>query len=152
MTNKVGQVILYSGWLTPELCQERDDLIFVFGDNLKRVGMGGQAIIRTQPNAQGVATKRLPSMAPSAFFSETNENDLDSVVDDLAEVWSALKEGLTVVIPVTAEGKPSLGLERAELPQRAPSIYNTICMHVKEMCEIYGLLLDPDGEEIHSEL
>lgn len=152
MTSKVGQVILYSGWLTPELCQERDDLIFVFGDNTKRVGMGGQAIIRTQPNTLGVATKRLPSMAPSAFFSENNEYDLECVIDDLKYLWDALKDGLTIVIPVTLEGKPSLGLERAELPQRAPSIYNTICMHIKEMCATYGLVLDSDGEEIHMEL
>lgn len=147
-----GKVILYSGWLTPELCQRRDDLLFVFGDNLKRVGMGGQAIIRNEENTIGVATKRLPSMAEHAFFDEFSERDLEDVIDDLSVVWEALKMGSTVVIPVTAVGKPSLGLERAELERRAPTIYNTICMHVKEMGQVYGLVEAPDGSKIHETL
>lgn len=152
MKSDIGQVIFYSGWLTPELCQRRNDLTFVFGDNLKRVGMGGQAVIRYEQNAIGVATKRMPSMAAAAFFSEHSENDLEDVIDDLSKVWQALEKGATVVIPVTEEGKPSLGLERAELPRRAPSIYQTICMHINEMSAIYGLVQAPDQTGIHKKL
>lgn len=146
------KLIYYSGWLTAELCQRRSDLLFVFGDNLKRVGMGGQAVIRNEENVVGVATKRLPSMAENAFFEDRSTRDLEAVIDDLGVVWEALKKGYTVVIPVAADGRPSLGLERAELPKRAPSIYETIGMHIKEMANVHGVVAAPDGSTVHSTL
>lgn len=133
------KVILYSGWYSPALCQRHPDKVFVFGDNLMRFGKGGQAVIRDEPNALGVSTKRKPSMGKGSFFTEGNGPDLDLVLRDLRRVWDALKAGKTIVIPVV-EGTqaPSLGLERAELKQRAPSLYATIETHVKEMVETYG--------------
>ncbi len=133
------RILFYSGWLTPELCQEHSDKLFVFGDNLKRFGMGGQAVIRNQPNVHGIATKRLPSMHEGAFFEEDNLKDLNAVLEDIEELWDHLKETtVSVVIPVTSAGQISLGLERAELQQRAPSIYKTIEMHINEMANVYG--------------
>jgi hypothetical protein len=131
-------VIRYSGWLTPALCQLHPEKLFVFGDNLRGFGKGGQAIIRDEPNAFGVPTKRKPSMSPGSFFKDDSEADLDEVLGTLEELWRHLKSGKTIVIPVTDDGKVSLGLERAELPQRAPTIYEAICRHVGEMCDSYG--------------
>jgi hypothetical protein len=131
-------VVLYSGWLSEELCQRCPDLTFVFGDNLRGIGKGGQAIIRDEPNAFGVPTKRKPSMTPGSFFDDGNPADLDAVLDALTVLWAKLKLGETIVIPVTADGKVSLGCERAELPSRAPLIYGTICAHVDEMCAAHG--------------
>lgn len=131
-------LILFAGWYSQELCRQHPDKVFVFGDNAKRFGMGGQAVIRNESNTLGVATKRKPSMTESSFFSESSETDLDTVLSDLSTVWAALKEGKEVVIPVTAAGEVSLGRERAELPERAPSIYKTIVMHVEEMKDVYG--------------
>lgn len=47
---------------TPELLRANREKIYVFGDNMKRYGKRGQAVIRDEPNAFGVATKRHPSM------------------------------------------------------------------------------------------
>lgn len=131
-------IVLFSGWYSPALCQQHPDMTFVFGDNAQRFGMGGQAVIRNQPNALGVATKRKPAMTEASFFKEGSESDMDIVLADLKQVWDALKDGNTVVIPITADQEVSLGRERAELPTRAPSIYSAIQMHVREMCENYG--------------
>ncbi len=132
------RILYYSGWLTPELCRKHRDKLFVFGDNLKRFGMGGQAIIRNEPNVYGIATKRLPSMHEGSFFEEDNIGDLDAVLKDIEGLWTHLKETEdSVVIPTTPAGRISLGLERAELQKRAPSIYNTIEMHIKEMAHVY---------------
>lgn len=133
-----GKVILYSGWLSPALCAKNKNMRFVFGDNMKRFGMGGQAIIRRCSNAVGVVTKRKPSMAPGSFFSDDNPDDLDAVLLDLEQLWRVLDRGSPLVIPVTPAGRISLGLERAELKTRAPHIYETIEMHVKEMVDVYG--------------
>ncbi len=133
-----GRVILFSGWLSSKLCEDNPELTFIFGDNLLRIGMGGQAIIRNQPNAMGIATKRKPAMTPRSFFDEDSDDDLDAVLKDIGAVWHLLKQGKTVVIPVTEDGDVSLGLERAKLPEKAPSIYRAITTHVEEMVNAYG--------------
>lgn len=132
-------VILFDDWYSRALCRRHPDLTFVFGDNLLGFGKGGQAIIRDEPNAFGVPTKRRPSMAPGSFFEEGNVADLDAVLGPLSILWKHLREGLSIVVPVTKAGDVSLGLERAELRTRAPSIYNTICHHVREMGDAYGV-------------
>lgn len=128
-----GRVILYSGWYTIALCKKHRDKVFVFGDNTLRFGKGGQAIIRDEPNAIGVATKRKPAMSEDSFFTEC-EADLDAVLSDLGDVWRLLSGGKDVVIPIRAsDAMVSLGLERAELLTRAPMLYKAITSHVIEM-------------------
>ncbi len=132
-------VILFSGWYSRALCQAYPETTFVFGDNTLGFGKGGQAIIRDEPNAFGIPTKRKPSMAAGSFFEEGNEDDLDAVLAALSVLWTRLENDLTVVFPVNHLNEISLGLERAELKKRAPSIYDTICKHVEEMCAAHGV-------------
>lgn len=42
--------------------------IFVFGDNTKRVGNGGAAILRDEPNVYGFVTKILPTHAEGSYY------------------------------------------------------------------------------------
>lgn len=146
-------VITFAGWYSTSLCQAHPKKLFVFGDNTKGFGKGGQAIIRDEPNAYGVPTKRLPSMAEGSFFEEGNASDLDYVFNALSGLWTRLRGNadqppVTIVIPVNAQGRVSLGLERAELPQRAPSIYATIETHVSEMCDAYGVEYVADADAL----
>jgi hypothetical protein len=142
------RILYYCGWLTPELCRRHANKLFVFGDNLQRFGMGGQAIIRNEANSFGIATKRLPSMHEGSFFFEDKISDMEAVLGDLKALWNYLKldPHVQVVIPVTSAGEISLGLERAQLKERAPSIYATIVTHIQEMAAVYG------GSEVLSEL
>lgn len=93
------------------------DFMFLFGDNLQRVGMGGQAKeMRNEPNAIGVATKKSPSMSDDAFF--TDDEFEDNVKELLNDLWPAIghiSNGGILVIP--ADG---LGTGLSELPSRAP--------------------------------
>jgi hypothetical protein len=110
---------------TPELLQSQPDHFFVFGDNALRSGKGGQAIIRDEPNALGVATKMLPSNAPEAFFQDDDHTQLAIVLNDIARVLR-LALNHPVYIPMTADNKVDLGTGLAELPQRAPALYDLI--------------------------
>lgn len=57
--------------------QDNPDILYVFGDNLFRVGMGGQAAeMRGEPNAFGIATKKTPSHNPEDFFRDNKETML----------------------------------------------------------------------------
>lgn len=114
--------IRYERIITREMAQAEPNALFVFGDNLQRRGTGpksGQAVIRPEPNAVGIPTKREPSMHPCAFF---NDGDLDRYLDarapSLYRLIQHLREGGTVVLP--ADG---LGTGRARLHQTSPAIW-----------------------------
>jgi hypothetical protein len=131
-------VILFGGDYSVELCRQHPTVAFVFGDNLQRRGKAGQAIIRSEPNAVGVATKRLPSMHPTAFFRDGEPYALQAVLTDIGKVQRWLHRGRDVVIPVLATGKVSLGCGRAKLDTLAPTLYGTIQRNVEEMIAAYG--------------
>jgi hypothetical protein len=129
----------YSGWYSPELCRDFPDTIFVFGDNVRRYGMGGQAVIRSEPNIYGIATKRVGNMLPSSFFREGDENDRQRVEADLAGLRLLLEERKTCVVPIErASGAISLGLERAKLKEVAPSLYTLICDRIDKYADEFG--------------
>jgi hypothetical protein len=132
-------VARFMGWYTPDLMELNPDTVFVFGDNARRVGKGGQAIIRDYPNALGIATKRIGDMARGSFFEENNAEDRKVIEDDLAKLEAVLKEGKKVVIPVSRQTMTiSLGLERAQLLHRAPGLYKLICDTIDQFESAYG--------------
>jgi hypothetical protein len=98
-------------------------MIFVFGDNMQRRGLGGQAKeMRGEPNAIGVPTKWRPDMRPEAFFSDADFDDVRPSIDEAFNDISAyLDLGFDIVIPAD-----SLGTGLADLPRRAPRIYRYI--------------------------
>ncbi len=90
--------------------------IYVFGDNTKRTGTGGQAQIRNNPNAMGIATKIAPSMDESAFMNDFDLDKNKAVIDgDIAKIKAT---GKTVVFP-----KDGLGTGLAKLKEKAPKTY-----------------------------
>lgn len=115
---------------SPKLLTSHPRKIFLFGDNLKRVGRGGQAAIRGCRNALGVATKAAPDMNREAFFSDdTLHLHMASVVADLETVKH---RSLTsdIVVPINEHGDISLGLGLADLTRRSPSTYRVICSYL----------------------
>lgn len=133
------QVLFYHGWYSGDLCRENPERVFVFGDNLLRHGMGGQAVIRNEPNVYGVATKRSPSMSRDAFFREGDEADRKALVGDLAGLRQLLVDGKTVVIPRDrATDKVALGNGLARLPEYAPSLYELIENAVDALASEFG--------------
>lgn len=98
------------------LLREEPDKVFVFGDNLVRAGRGGQAVIRCEPNAFGVPTKRLPSMREDAFFGD-RDDERAAVLDSLRRLY-ALGRGCVIVFPAAG-----LGTGLAQMPSRSPRLY-----------------------------
>jgi hypothetical protein len=110
--------------LKTEICKELYTLellraslhkIFVFGDNMKRYGKRGQAIIRDEPNVFGVATKRYPSMDEWAFFSDKTD-ELNCVRDDLRVLYRLGVESV-IVFP-----EAGIGTGLAMMKEKSPKI------------------------------
>ncbi len=102
----------------------RDDLksnphlLYVFGDNLLRIGMGGQAgEMRGEKNSFGIATKRAPGMMIMDFFRDC-EKDKKAINDDLKILAEKLIGFDGIVIPLDG-----LGSGLAKLNETAPNLF-----------------------------
>lgn len=105
-------------WIERADLKNNPDVVFLFGDNVERKGLGGQAkAMRGEPNALGVATKWAPHSGDSAFFSDDRIADIEPIfAADIAPAFQAIHEfDKLVVLPTDG-----LGTGLSELPQRAP--------------------------------
>lgn len=100
--------------------QANPDVLYVFGDNVRRVGMGGQAgEMRGEPNAVGIATKWSPGREEDDYFSDDEYQTATAIIQqDFAPVKLSLRLGATVVFPLDG-----IGTGLSELPERAPRIF-----------------------------
>lgn len=108
-------------------------MLYVFGDNEVRRGMGGQAgACRGEPNAVGVATKRAPDMTETAMWSDADFERCSAIIDaDMAPLFRHVRNGGTVVFP-----RAGIGTGLSQLPQRAPRLMEHIRLRV---CELQAL-------------
>jgi hypothetical protein len=114
----------FEGQYTPGRCQAFPSYLWVFGDNLQRVGTGGQAIIRPEPNAIGIATKR----SPGAYMESGCATDMEAIARDCWAIERLHQIGRKIVLPILkGSRKTSLGCGLADLPGRAPDLYAFLC-------------------------
>jgi hypothetical protein len=109
--------IRFQKWITRQDLKNNPHIYFVFGDNVARTGLGGQAAeMRGEPNAIGVVTKWWPSMDILAFF--TDEYYSDEIINDMDKIQELVNNDKTVVIPTDG-----LGTGLSMLPRKAPKLY-----------------------------
>ena len=123
-TTTRGRVIR-ERFISRSMVKAMPETLFVFGDNIARRGMGGQAgAMRGEPNTIGVPTKWKPERTPDAYFSDADgalAQVRDPIIQAFQQIEAALAAGRNVVIP--ADG---LGTGLAQLPTRAPGIHRAI--------------------------
>lgn len=116
--------ITYVHRSTREQIQRQRTTLFVFGDNVARVGYGGQAReARGEPNTLGIATL----YAPYNYFGKDIARELKFIQSDLSRLEEQLMKGIDVVAPFDGVGT---GL--SQLSRLAPSLYNNIVLWFKE--------------------
>jgi len=103
--------------------------LFIFGDNLAHQGYGGQAKeCRGEPNTLGVPTKVYPRWDTKAFFTNSQfdmaKREIDLALNSIqSDVWEKI-----VVLP-------NIGCGRAELPTRAPKIWDYLRNCLKKITD-----------------
>lgn len=117
---------IFPGHYSLSDCRKNPDDLFVFGDNMVRRGTGGQAAIRSAPNAIGLATKHTPSTNSAAYFSNA---DIDLFREEVRRIHAiispALKSGKKIWFPAGGLGS---GLSR--MPDKAPDLYQGLCKYL----------------------
>jgi len=112
-------MIEYRKFIRRSQVREERDKLFVFGDNIARRGFGGQAKeMRGEANAVGIPTKKLPSMAPHAFFDNSDKDYKQFVQSVKNDTHRLIAFKGTIVWPTDG-----IGTGRAQLQQRAPKIW-----------------------------
>ena len=118
------RVVAVSKWFTPDLCAQDHDVLFLFGDNERRRGKGGQAVIRDCPNAHGIRTKVAPHRSASAYWSDDNYDENVAMIDE--DIDAALATGKTLIVHFQKRrggNVLSMGTGRSALPTKAPRTY-----------------------------
>lgn len=114
--------VVFQKMISREDLRRNEDILYVFGDNTVRRGMGGQAgAMRGERNAVGVATKSVPSTHPDAYFGEEPEQveaQIRIIDEDMKPLFDKVKTGGIVIWPTDG-----IGTGLSELPQRAPSTF-----------------------------
>ena len=116
------------------LVKNNKDSLFVFGDNLDRVGYAGQAIIRDNNNTIGIATKKHPDMNEESFYSD-NLECLGYLLDDLSKFTNTLNYSNYKKVILPEDG---LGTGLAQLNKRAPKLFkfmNDVINLIEELLE-----------------
>ena len=111
--------VLFQKIIDREDLRRNDGVLYVFGDNCKRVGLGGQArSMRGERNAVGVATKYSPfeCFGESPQETEAQKRIIDQ---DMKPLFDHVKTGGIVVWP--ADG---IGTGLARLPIEAPETFD----------------------------
>jgi hypothetical protein len=117
--------IIYQSRIYRRDLQANPDVIYVFGDNSMRYGMGGQAgEMRGEPNAVGIATKWDIRGKDSDYYSDANfAGCTEQIREDWKPVYEFLQRpGSIVIVPMDG-----LGTGLSELPTRAPRVYRYLC-------------------------
>ena len=108
--------------MTPELLKANRDKVYLFGDNTKRTGKSGQSIIRDEPNAHGIPTKK----SAKVFWTDDTYDANTKAID---KAFDSIPEG-EIVIP-----KDGLGTGRAKLKENAPKTFKYLESKLKELKE-----------------
>lgn len=116
-------MIVYQSRIYRADLQANPDVLYVFGDNVLRRGMGGQAgEMRGEPNAVGVATKWSPGNHPLDYFDDWQwEACTGTIRRDFQPAYDHHRAGGVVIVPLDG-----IGTGLSELPQRAPRLYRYI--------------------------
>jgi len=129
-------VIYFRGWWKDSDLQKNPTHLFVFGDNDIEKSKGGQAIIRDEPNAMGIPTKKLPSLRKGSFYTdddleENKKNINNAIYKILLEFLS--KDYDTLVFP-----EDGLGTGYAQLQVRAPETYKYLTAKVNAIVKLFS--------------
>jgi hypothetical protein len=129
-------VIIRQKWIFREDLRKNPDVIYVFGDNVVRRGMGGQAMeMRGEPNAHGVVTKWKPTTEDDAYFHDRDYDSIEKLLHvDFGNLrMRCMKDPNS--IPVVVFPADGLGTGLSELPKRAPRINTLLLRMIREFEE-----------------
>jgi hypothetical protein len=114
-----NMILIKQKFVSREDLRSNPLVTYLFGDNLAKQGLGGQAKeMRGEPNAFGVPTKKAPCMDKKCFFTDEKFDENRAAIDKAlyhADLHARTLGNGVVVIP-----SAGLGTGLAKLEEQAP--------------------------------
>ena len=132
-------VLKFTSRYDRQVARQNPKDIFVFGDNEAGFGTGprsGTAIIRPEPNAMGIPTKRYPRNQPQDFWTDdTLENNKRLIDQAISRILKRAEEtNARVIIPWDQQGRRwALGIGHSRLDQNAPMTFRYLQKQLDEL-------------------
>jgi len=125
-------VEIQKDWYSIEQCKNNPNKLYVFGDNLIRVGEAGQAGIRKADNSVGLATKKLPTSSDKAYFNDDYENYM-IIIEEISNIIKTFKDGKYDILVLPYDG---LGTGLSKMPEKAPKLFEWMNSILSEVLNI----------------
>lgn len=124
LVTKTGEII------TREELKKNPTIMYLFGDNDQRTGLGGQAKeMRGEPNAFGISTKKRPSNDLNAFKSDEELEDNKKIITaDIEKILDAWRTGKYTGVVI-----PPIGVGLAKLREKAPKTFQFLQEELKSL-------------------
>lgn len=114
--------VVFQKMIYREDLRNNPEVAYLFGDNLARVGLGGQAKeMRDEPNAYGIVTKK----SPSEYFTD-DEYDKNIVL--IEQDIKRIPKNRLIVAP-----SDGIGTGLARLSEVAPKTFNFLQIKLMEL-------------------
>ncbi len=112
--------VLYQKMILREDLKKNPSILYLFGDNDQRTGLGGQAAeMRGEPNAVGVRTKRAPGRDNASYWSDRDfDANCGKIEQDLSRAKSHLRRGGILIVP-----SDGIGTGFAQMEKRCPKTF-----------------------------
>ena len=106
--------------ITRDKVKENPDVLYLFGDNLLRKGLGGQAKeMRGEPNTLGIVSKKYPSNSSGSFYSDEDFYSWLQVFSaDIRSLAERINSGQYKALVI-----PQIEVKLSDLPNNAPRIW-----------------------------
>jgi hypothetical protein len=125
---KVG---IFKRWWTVNDARTRLNCLFVFGDNDVMLGKGGQAIIRDEPNAIGIPTKKYPNNNSDSFYTDDEyKKNIFKINNAINKIKIKLATRKYEILVFPSDG---LGTGLAQLNINAPKTYKYLLLAVDQL-------------------
>lgn len=118
-------MLIFKKFITREFVKQSfPNTIFLFGDNMQRIGLGGQAKeMRGEPNAFGVPTKWAPTMNHYHFFTDSDYDEVKNYIQFPFQVAYYFMDDPLHNVCLPEDG---LGTGLSKLDEKAPKILKLI--------------------------
>lgn len=126
-------VTITSSYYNVANCRNNPDFLYIFGDNTLRIGKGGQAVIRDEPNSVGLCTK----ISIGEFMSDTHYNYNKGIIDnDIITIKNKVHYGSFkhLVFP-----KSGFGWGLADMQHKCPLTALYLCQRLIEEFDFNNL-------------
>lgn len=124
-------ILIFEGYWTRKTVKDNKNYLFVYGDNDRKFGRGGQAIIRGLGNTVGISTKKYPSSYKSSFYTdEEYDKNCQKIDGGIGNIKTKFYKGEYDYLVLPKDG---FGTGLSQLPKKAPLTYKYLCSQVDEL-------------------